>query len=613
MADLQRFVSTTGVDTPGNGTAAKPFRTIQNAAKSLTLAAGDTGKIFVEPGVYEEVVVLTDGMQLLRSDSTDEVTVDIAKELYTEKGPPVRIRRPRPASAPDTSSSAPTWPEVIKIHGKNIVVRGVIVDGDNRPQRGLFIHDSGNVTITGCLITAGRSKIINTGKGTGTEADPFHSEAVDEGEGAGLRIFNSKKVTFTNCVFNDNRTDLKFKQELTDQEIATLESSKTYKAADTLGQISDDDKKKIRQAVPVRDGGGHVSCFNADEITFDTCHFEDGFAGGRGGALQFAHNAYGKCVSCLFRGNQAGVDGGAVASSDPDPDFYTRKLISFTDCKFKTNTSGDDGGAVYLTTKTQAALRNCLFEDNESRSNGGALRVTYGSSVSLENCTFRGNRANIDAPIRLEKNQDGGGAIAVNNSSLSMKGGRVENNTVTGFAGGGLYFITAAFSKMAETLADLTHGYTFEKILKNGYGVTSVELKLADVVFMNNNATGETCNAKVCSLSPKSGFESRGAGGAIYALESLDKFNVPVTVSLNKVVVVANLSQHVEDRQRADLVVRNVTKLTISGTSISPHGSNKYAASFIDVDDGDLSSSPQFNTAKANGKIFESGGSIKYS
>src|SRR4051794_37241318 len=106
MADLERFVSTTGVDKAGNGTAAKPFRTIQNAAKDLaaSLTPGQVGKILVEPGLYEEVVVLTDGMQLLRKDGLDQVTVDIANELFTEQSPAVHIKRPKPSSVPQSSS-----------------------------------------------------------------------------------------------------------------------------------------------------------------------------------------------------------------------------------------------------------------------------------------------------------------------------------------------------------------------------------------------------------------------------------------------------------------------------------------------------------------------------
>jgi hypothetical protein len=226
---------------------------------------------------------------------------------------------------------------------------------------------------------------------------------------------------------------------------------------------------------------------------------------------------------------------------------------------------------------------------------------------------FRKNRANIDADIRLENNnKDGGGAIAVNNSVFCMQGGKVENNSVSGFAGGGLYFITAAFSENAEKVADITHGHTFEDILKKGYGITSVQLTLAGVVFQNNSATGETCTEKTCSLSPRTGFTRRGAGGAIYVLESEEGLKIPVTVVLTNVQIIQNEAGHKDDEQKADLVVRNVTKLSVKDTSIVPHASNKFAASFIKVDDGDLTASPKFAVLRAQGRISESGSTLKY-
>ena len=319
MADLERHVTTTGDDTAGNGTATKPFRTIQKAAKDLAanFAAGQAGSIFVGPGLYEEVVVLTSGMRLLRSDALDEVTVDTAKEFYTETGPSVIIRRPKPASGAATSSSSPTWTEVIKVHGKDIFIRGVVIDGDTRPQRALFIHDSQNVTVMGCLIKGSYSKIVYTGKGTGTEGDPFHSDPTDEAEGGGVRILNSKKITLISCAFVDNRTELKYKQALTDSEISALEGTKTYKIADALGQISSDQKKKLRQPIPVRDGGGHVSCFDSDDILFSTCHFEDGFAGGRGARFSSPTMRMGDACPACFAAMSPAWTEGPCASATP--------------------------------------------------------------------------------------------------------------------------------------------------------------------------------------------------------------------------------------------------------------------------------------------------------
>jgi hypothetical protein len=176
---------------------------------------------------------------------------------------------------------------------------------------------------------------------------------------------------------------------------------------------------------------------------------------------------------------------------------------------------------------------------------------------------------------------------------------------VGGFAGGGIYFLTAAYDEKAEILADLTHGTTFEKILKQGYKVTSVQLKLTKVSFASNEASGETCYQDACSLSPRNGFKAGGAGGAIYALESLKDFGLPVTVTLDGVAAIENLSTHNEDKQKADLVFRNLTKLIVKNDNLAKHPSNKFVMSLMSVHDADLTGSPKFPDRRKQGLVFE--------
>ena len=176
---------------------------------------------------------------------------------------------------------------------------------------------------------------------------------------------------------------------------------------------------------------------------------------------------------------------------------------------------------------------------------------------------------------------------------------------------------------MAEKVADLTHGHTFADILRNGYGVKSVQLKITGVTLENNAATGETCNSAYCTPAPmKTGFASRCAGGAIYVLESIEHFpapadnipklDLPVTVLLENVQIKKNTATHKDDEQKADLVIRHATKLIAKNTTIVADPSNRYTASFIDVKNGDLSGSPDFANHKAKREIWEKGSTLKY-
>jgi hypothetical protein len=615
LPDLERFVSTNGNDAPGNGaSASKPYRTVQKAASDLSrsLAAGQIGKILVEPGLYEEVVVLTDNMQLLRSDSKEHVRLALDPESWIVLPDAVCVKRPPEASAPARNSSSPTWPEVVKVHGKNILIKGIQIEGDARPQRVVFIHDSENVTIQGCLIGGGKSKILYTGKGAGTKADPFRSAVTEEGEGAGARILRSKGVTIRNCMFRDNRTELKYEQAVKDNEIDILTSSARFQVAVKLRKIDEKEAdKKLRQAQPVRNGGGHLSCYDADDIHVENCFFLRGFCGGRGGAVQLAHNAYASFVKCLFDENESGVDGGGIAFSDPDPMFFTRKPVTLTDCKFRRNQSGDDGGGAYFTTGAIVTLRNCVFQENRAASNGGGLRATYGTRMMLRNCTFTDNEANIDARSTLVRNQDGGGAIAVNNSTLDMDGGKIESNRVNGFAGGGIYFIVAAFNEAAEQVAKIIHDQTFEHILKQGYKVTESSLKMSNVAISFNRAEGETCYEDTCTLSPRTGFKAGGAGGALYVLGGPNEFGFPLTAFLENVSVVENLSAHRDDKQKSEMVFRNIDKLVLKGCTAVVQGSNKFALSLLSVKDADLTASPVLVSMRRAGAVFEEKSNVK--
>jgi hypothetical protein len=360
----------------------------------------------------------------------------------------------------------------------------------------------------------------------------------------------------------------------------------------------------------VRNGGGHLSCFDSEDIQVDGSFFLSGFSGGRGGAVQLAHKAYASFSRCLFAENESAIDGGGVAFSDPDPKFFTRKLVTFSDCKFRGNKSGDDGGGAYFTTAALVELQRCLFRDNRSTANGGGLRATFGAKITLRDCVFTNNEGNTDAGSNLESNRDGGGAIATNNASLDMSGCKLENNRVNGFAGGGIYFIVAAFDKNAERAAEATHGETFDDILKNGYKFRTATLSLSKVIIAHNKAEGETCFDAACTLSPQAGFKAAGAGGAIYALGSAS-MGIPINVVLNDVSAVENLSTHVENRQKSELVFREVDKLVIKGGAVVMHPKNNFALSLISVADADLTASPNLLDKKAKGQVFEEKSSVK--
>jgi hypothetical protein len=180
---------------------------------------------------------------------------------------------------------------------------------------------------------------------------------------------------------------------------------------------------------------------------------------------------------------------------------------------------------------------------------------------------------------------------------------------VNGFAGGGIYFIVAPYNDQAEQIANITHGQTFEKILKDGYKVTAALLKVSGVTFAFNKADGETCYSDNCTLTPRAGFKAGGAGGAIYALGA-DKL-MPSTVIIDGITTFENLSAHNDDKQKAELVFRDVDKVVVKAGTYVIHNSNKRVLSLISVADADLTASPTMLVKRAAGLVNEDNSHVK--
>jgi predicted outer membrane repeat protein len=151
-------------------------------------------------------------------------------------------------------------------------------------------------------------------------------------------------------------------------------------------------------------------------------------------------------VGCLFSGNAANEDGGAIyawqtsitltgctftqnTARDDGGALHQRetKLVSMTGCHFLGNSARDNGGAIFNRYDTSPELRHCVLSDNVARSAGGAVYSRDGCRPWLTNCLFFGNRAG-----------DSGGAVySRNNCSPTLINCTITDNTA-GFEGGGV-------------------------------------------------------------------------------------------------------------------------------------------------------------------------------
>lgn len=109
-------------------------------------------------------------------------------------------------------------------------------------------------------------------------------------------------------------------------------------------------------------------------------------------------------MDCVFEGNAAGEDGGAV-------NLNSRSGARFVGGQFRNNRAGGAGGAIDVDVDTGAgpgaeadvSFEGVTFAGNEAQEKGGAVEVYKGSSVRFRSCAFRDNGVGARG--------EGGGAI----------------------------------------------------------------------------------------------------------------------------------------------------------------------------------------------------------
>ncbi len=117
---------------------------------------------------------------------------------------------------------------------------------------------------------------------------------------------------------------------------------------------------------------------------------------------------------CLFTENKT-VGSGAGLHGTGD---YGWGELLLSDCVFRRNVAGEGGGAIGLESWGQASVRSSVFSENHSGFRGGAVLVFgfYDSGTLIDDCAF------------VENTADGGGALSVDRSDLSILGSRFERN-----------------------------------------------------------------------------------------------------------------------------------------------------------------------------------------
>ncbi len=106
---------------------------------------------------------------------------------------------------------------------------------------------------------------------------------------------------------------------------------------------------------------------------------------------------------CTFLENVASLSGGAIANRSSDA---AGAVVRVDDCLFSGNRAGDDGGAIWAAASpehhsTQMHLSGSTFVANQAIAEGGAAAIQAKSFTRIENCICWGNQAAFGAQLAL--------------------------------------------------------------------------------------------------------------------------------------------------------------------------------------------------------------------
>lgn len=271
------------------------------------------------------------------------------------------------------------------------LTNGTVLDGDTLGDDDRFENRTDNATHVLRLAGVGPATVVDGLTIRGGEAIRDATEPLDGGRGGG--ILTSGSPTLRNLLLTGNRagtaggalysiegapqvTGCRFEgnESLGDAGAATL----WYGSEDTGMLVVEDCVFAGNHAA---NDGGAVSS-QRDMLVFRSCRFEGNSAAHAGGALDLAHSSC-SVVACDFVANQA-YDGAAVDAYNHGGEFINVRFLG--------NRATYGGGACRFRSGGLPLLANALFSGNQAGVRGGAIDL-QGAGISLVHATLAGNAA----------------------------------------------------------------------------------------------------------------------------------------------------------------------------------------------------------------------------
>lgn len=282
--------------------------------------------------------------------------------------------------------------------------------------------------------------------------------------GAVYHNYDGVPFTMTNCLFEANTNlcsdgnagamYLTQRGEVTDcQFIGNVASNAAGAVRCLLGDSAVCRFTRCRFAENRALKGGALYCDGQGYVDFDDCIFEGNEAERQGGALLQAWYAKLSLNRCLFTGNRAGDSGGGISFRQQ----HSGADFAATNCVFASNTAVNYGGGAGIDSANQTAATadtfplygsfySCVFTNNTAGKAGGGFWLREPKSrpdsvqdrpLTFRNCLFARNRVTGN-----EQYNAGGGIQLISRAYPMVDGCTIVDNDAKysgGGSGSGLY------------------------------------------------------------------------------------------------------------------------------------------------------------------------------
>ena len=412
------YVSPTGSDTTGTGTAANPYATIQNGLNNL--AAG--GTLNLMPGTYTGIgnsaITIVQNVNII-GENQNNTLINAANSnniFNINTGVNVTI-----ANLNLENGTASSLGGSIYCNYGSLTITNCTFTGNIAGQNGGAVYSTNNyLVVNNCSFVNNSPSTHDNGMAIYTSRATvivnncnFTNNKCYGGSGSTLTCYYSVSVTVTNCTFTNSTN-------------ATAIYIYSYNTTKTSTLINVNNCTFTNNSGPSNTSPGAIYDYNV-VMNVSNCAFINNVALEYGGAI---YNSYGlmNVTNCTFIGNNqtstssSSYGGGAISISTTS----STSGMNINNCSFINNT-GNSGGAIFDSYGTFAGVvNNCTFINNTAN-NGGAIYdkvsnfiVNYSSFVN-NTATTSGNIIYSSSSVNAENNWWGS-----NNSPASQIIGTVD-------------------------------------------------------------------------------------------------------------------------------------------------------------------------------------------